>query len=82
MRLSIIAVLFFTFCNALSAQFWTDVKLEWIKWSNDCNLHDTCIQPTVQLRLINIFNNETISKTLKVNFDKQQQVNVFMMILL
>ncbi|KAL4003016.1 putative integral membrane protein [Acanthocheilonema viteae] len=72
MRLSITVLLFLTFCYVLSAQFWTDVKLEEMEWSNNCDLHNTCIQPTLQLRLINLFNNETISKIMKVNFDKQQ----------
>ncbi|VIO90362.1 Uncharacterized protein BM_BM17335 [Brugia malayi] len=74
MRLSFGTLLWYilTFCHILSAQFWTDVKLEELKWLNDCDLSNTCIQPTLQLRLINILNNETISKTLIVNFDKQQ----------
>uniref|UniRef100_A0AAF5RV18 C2 domain-containing protein n=1 Tax=Wuchereria bancrofti TaxID=6293 RepID=A0AAF5RV18_WUCBA len=74
MRLSFGILLWciFTFCHILSAQFWTNVKLEELKWSNDCDLRNICIQPTLQLRLINILNNETISKTLNVNFDKQQ----------
>ncbi|EFO23905.1 hypothetical protein LOAG_04584 [Loa loa] len=71
MRLSIALVLLI-FCYALSEQFWIDIKVEGLEWSNNCNLYSTCIQPTLQLRLINIFNNETIIKTLNINFDKQQ----------
>uniref|UniRef100_A0A915PUR3 VASt domain-containing protein n=1 Tax=Setaria digitata TaxID=48799 RepID=A0A915PUR3_9BILA len=48
--------------------FWSDVKLIELHWLKQCDLRDTCIQPTLQLRLFNIFNNETISKTLTVNF--------------
>ncbi|VDM95923.1 unnamed protein product [Onchocerca ochengi] len=71
MRLSLTAVFFFTFRYILSAKFWTDVKLERLQWLNDCDLRDVCIHPTLQLRLFNIFNNETIYKTLKVDFDDQ-----------
>lgn len=72
MRLSVTPLFLLTFCHVLSMQFWTDVKLEVVEWSKSCNLYSACIQPTLQLRLINLFNNETVSKILKVNFDKQQ----------
>uniref|UniRef100_A0A0R3RH74 Recep_L_domain domain-containing protein n=1 Tax=Elaeophora elaphi TaxID=1147741 RepID=A0A0R3RH74_9BILA len=72
MKLSAVTLLLFTFCSILSAQFWTDVQLERMEWSSNCDLRKICTQPTLQLRLINLFNDETIAKILKVNFDQQQ----------
>lgn len=60
------------FCNVSWSQFWTSVKVEEMEWSKDCDPLVTCIQPKVQLRLLNIFNNETMSKSVNMNFDKQQ----------
>ncbi|CAG9530226.1 unnamed protein product [Cercopithifilaria johnstoni] len=73
MRLLIASLLLSIFYYVLSAEFWTDIRLKWIEWSNNCDLHNICIQPTLQLRLINLFNNETIIKILRMNFDQQQQ---------
>ncbi|VDO83461.1 unnamed protein product [Onchocerca flexuosa] len=70
MLFSLIVVFFLIFRSILSEKFWTNVKLERLEWLNDCDLRDVCIHPTLQLRLFNIFNNETVSRTLKVDFDE------------